>query len=254
MGETKNINDAYFNWLSLDSTLEEFSEEVSSVIERENNDWILSKIDTELRSNMNLMREIAGSTSKEDLEEAKVIIEMITKKLGILRNMIDTYLDNTNLAEEMEKTPGEEVKVVFAKNRSGKIIAERQFEDIKKYGDDKYEDTMSLLDKLYDGDTDFSSEKQKSLTSNARLKGIYELKDYQVRLIYMRESIYTVVIGACVKKDDNDIRYREGVENMKKQSEKYRQAIRAGILDMEEELAIADQFREELTSGLRRGK
>ena len=69
----------------------------------------------------------------------------------------------------------------------------------------------------------------------------------------MREGEYTVVIGAVVKKDDNDKRYRSSLENMKKKSELYRRAVREGLLDMDDELARAQEFRDSLTDGVRVG-
>ena len=70
----------------------------------------------------------------------------------------------------------------------------------------------------------------------------------------MRESTYTVVIGALVKKDDNDKKYRSSLESMKKKSEKYRQSIRNNIMDIEEELKAAEEFRVSITEGFIRGK
>ena len=41
---------------------------------------------------------------------------------------------------------------------------------------------------------------------------------------------------------------------MTKKSERYRQAIREGRLDMEAELAIAQEFRDSISDGVRRGR
>lgn len=249
----RNINSDYFTWLAIDSTFDEFREEISSVIERENNEWILNKADAELREHMVMLRELASSSSLQEQDEVRLIVDSISYKLGILRGMIDEYQDNENIAFELERE-SDNPKVVFAKNKAGNVIVSKHLKEIEDYGDDKYGATMSLLERLVGGDTDFNAEKQKPLTSSNKLKGVYELKDFQVRLFYMREDEYVVVIGACVKKDDNDIRYREGIENMKKQSEKYRQAIRSGKMDMEKEMAVAQEYLEQLFQGKKRGK
>jgi len=244
----KDVNAELFYWLALDSTIEEFTEEIASIIERENNEWLLAKVDAELRTNSEVLKDLLATDNQEEIEELNEQIALVSMKLGVLRSFIDNYNDNKNLALELEEEPGD-VKVVFAKNLTGRVMALKQFEDIKSYGDDKYDDLLVLVDKLLNGDTDFNQEKQKQLKSSDKLKGIYELKGYQIRLIYMRECDYTVIIGACVKKDDNDLRYRSSLENMKKKSERYRRAIQDGKLDMEEEVRIASELIESLRVG-----
>lgn len=246
------MTEEYFTWLALDATDEEYEKEISSVIERPRNDWIIAQIDKGLRENMEIMKELTTSGDEEDAEIAREQAAQISVRLGLLRAMVDAYRDNANLAQELEDSPGE-VKVVYARNTYNNVMCRKDFEDIKSYGDDKFDSLMGLLDRLYAGDTDFNSEKQRPLSSSAKLKGIYELKDYQIRLIYMREGEYTVVIGAVVKKDDNDKRYRSSLENMKKKSELYRRAVREGLLDMDDELARAQEFRDSLTDGVRVG-
>ena len=209
------MTEEYYTWLALDATDEEFEKEISSVIERPRNEWIVAQIDKGLRENMEVMKELTTSGDEEDAEIAREIAAQISVRLGLLRAMIDSYRDNANLAQELEDDPGE-VKVVFARNTYDNIMCRKDFEDIESYGDDNFDSLMGFLYRLYAGDTDFNSEKQRPLSSSAKLKGIYELKDYQIRLIYMREGEYTVVIGAVVKKDDNDKRYRSSLENMKK--------------------------------------
>lgn len=246
------MNEEYFSWLALDATNEEFEEEVSSIIEREENNWIVGLVDRKLREHVELLKELYDSDNLEDQKTLLNAVSNISVKLGILRAMMDSYEDNNNLATELEEDPGD-VKIIFAKNINGNMMAAKHFEDIKKYGDDKYEALMGLLGRLAAGDTDFNTEKQRPLISSKALKGIYELKDFQIRLIYMRENEYTVVIGALVKKDDNALKIRSSLENMKKQSEKYRQAIRNGKLDMDKELKESGEFMESLSVGVKKG-
>ena len=247
------MTDEYFSWLAIDATNEEFSEEVASVIEREQNDWIFSQIDLKLRENADILKELIASANKEDLEELRTQITGISIKLGTLRTMIEAYENNLKLGSQLEQNPSE-VTVVYAKNPYGNIMCSKDFSVIQDYGDEKYDLLISLLNKLYNGDTNFNTEKQRPLTSSDKLKGIYELKEFKVRLIYMREGEYTVVLGALVKKDDNDKKYRSTLENMKKKSESYRRAIRDGKLDIEEELKIAEEFRGKVAADVKKGK
>lgn len=247
------MGEEYFSWLALDATNEEFENEVNSVVERDNNTWVLDQVDRNLRDLMDVLKNMINEASAEEVEDLLRDVSQISIKLGILRSLMDAYQDNLNMSEELEKDPGE-VKVVYAKNFFGNVMCINDFSVIKNYVDEKYELLMSLLDKLYNGDTNFNTEKQRPLTSSNKLKGIYELKEFKIRLIYMREGEYTVVLGALVKKDDNDKKYRSTLENMKKQSERYRQAIRSGKTDMDLELALAQEIRESFSQGVRRGK
>ena len=250
--DESGLSSAYFSYLAIDANDEEFTEEVRSVVERDNNDWIINKIDAELRENLEIMHELANDEMADDRENAKKTAEGISRKMGIFRYLVDTYLDNYNLGEELEQEPGK-AKVVFARNKSGNVMFQKSLDEIKKFSDDKYSSALALVERIANGDTDFNSEKQRPLTSSNKLKGTYEMKDYQVRVFYMREKEYTVVIGACVKKDDNDIRYRDGLANLKKQSEPYRNAIRDGKLDMKKELESAQEYMASLQETLGRG-
>jgi len=247
------MSDEYFSWLALDATNEEFETEVSGVVERESNDWILDQTDRKLRELMELLKEMINDAPEEDVGSLLEDVNKISFKLGILRSLIDAYQDNLNLASELEENPGE-VKIVYARNVYNNVMCLKDFSDIQSYGDEKYDLLMKLLEKLYAGDTNFNTEKQKPIISNSKLKGLYELKEFKIRLIYMREGEYTVILGALVKKVDNDKKYTSTLENMKKQSEQYRQAIRSGKLDMEQELASAQEIKESFSQGVRRGK
>ena len=250
--DEKTINDVYFSYLALDISEEQFVQEVTSIIERSNNEWIIGKLDAELRENMEIMKQLSTDDAVGDKDNAKKTVQMISRKLGILRQMIDSYNDSMNLGEELEKIPGT-VKLVFARNSAGNTMIEKSLSEIEKYGDEKYGNTLALIERVANGDTDFNCEKQRHLTSSAKLKGIYEMKGFQIRLIYMRELDYVVIIGAYVKKDDNSLRYKDSLVNMKKQSEGYRREIRNGELDMEEELKIASEYYEKLMAAKGKG-
>ena len=101
------MTEEYYTWLALDATDEEFEKEISSVIERPRNEWIVAQIDKGLRENMAVMKELTTSGDEEDAEIAREIAAQISVRLGLLRAMIDSYRDNANLAQELEDDPGE---------------------------------------------------------------------------------------------------------------------------------------------------
>lgn len=242
-----NNNDDYFLWLALDSDLDEFEKEISPLIERDKNEWIVSKVEEVLLNN----REVLKDVLEGDLDNPEYIL--INEKINLLKNKIEYYNKKTQEDLSLEMM-SEEAKVLFARNILGNILIDRQLEDIKKLKDEKYESAINLIERLYNGDTNFNMEKQKGLTNNLQVKGIYELKDYQLRLFYMRESGYVVVIGLTVKKDDNGLKYRDFIVNMKKKSELYRLGIRNGTLNVQEELREGSNYFRDLLATIGRGK
>ena len=242
-----NNNDDYFLWLALDSDLDEFEKEISPLIERDKNEWIVSKVEEVLLNN----REVLKDVLEGDLDNPEYIL--INEKINLLKNKIEYYNKKTQEDLSLEMM-SEEAKVLFARNILGNILIDRQLEDIKKLKDEKYESAINLIERLYNGDTNFNMEKQKGLTNNLQVKDIYELKDYQLRLFYMRESGYVVVIGLTVKKDDNGLKYRDFIVNMKKKSELYRLGIRNGTLNVQEELREGSNYFRDLLATIGRGK
>ena len=238
---------SYFDWLALDASFEEFENEIKPLFERDNNEWILSEIEQAIARNIEVLMELLG----DNLDNSD--LHIMNKKLTLLKNTIEYYNNKSIEDNSLEIAPGD-VKLLLARSSLGNVMVEKQIEDIEKLKDERYASLVSLVEKLANGDTNFNSEKQKGLTNNESIRGIYELKDYQVRLIYMRESGYTVVIGAGIKKDDNSLKYRESLANMKRKSEDYRRKIRNGTLNFEEELQYGSKYRQELLNSVGRGK
>ena len=242
-----NNSEEYFNWLTLDSELEDFEKEINPLMERDNNEWILSKIEKVLLDN----REVLKDVLEGDLENPDYIL--INEKIALLKSKIEYYNKKTQEDLSLEMMP-KETNILFARNTLGNVLIERQLEDIRKLKDEKYETAISLLERLYNGDTNFNAEKQKGLTNNEQVKGIYELKGYQTRLFYMREAGYIVVIGITIKKDDNGLKFRDFVVNMKKKSEEYRLKIRNGSLNIQEELQNGSNYFSNLLATVERGR
>lgn len=236
----------YFSWLVFDSSEEEFKREIYPLFQRNQNEWILSKIENELKEGLKLYKEMTDENSNSELAN-------ISRKLSLFYKMKKQHEDKELYDSNLEKDPGK-VKILFARNAFGNVMVESHIEDIKKLNDDKYGDLIELLKKLEAGGTTFNNEKQKMLSNNRNLKGIYELKGFQVRLIYMREKDYTIVIGAHVKKSDNDTKYQNALLNMRNKSEVYRNKVREGTLDFEEELEYSKQYLEQLVSSVGKGK
>ena len=240
----------YFNWLILDCLIEDFEKEVSPIFERYENEWILSKIENGLRDNI---LTIEALLKREEDIELKETLDLMNKKLFILLKMEEDKRIRDEKQDSLEKNPGN-VKLLFARNAFGNVIFESHAADIKKYNDSKYSDLIELLKKLDCGETTFNIEKQRQLSNNRNLKGIFELKGFQVRLIYMREKDYTIVIGATIKKEDNSLHYQDTLLNMKMKSDNYRMMVRNGTIDIDKELAYSKDYFNKLISSVEMGK
>ncbi len=240
----------YFFWLALDSTIREFENEISPLFERNENEWILSRIESILKDNISAMKDLLNESDDIDLRKS---LELIDQKIDLFYKIKNMFLEKEKIDGNMEMHP-EPVKLLFARNELGKIMIEGHIEDIKSFNDDKYKDLIELLIRLESGKTTFNVEKQKMLSNNRNYKGIYELKGFQVRLIYMREKDYTVVIGALIKKDDKSTLYKDALLNMKNKSEIYRKMIRNGTLDFDKELEYSRDYFNRLVDSVKMGK
>ena len=243
-------NKAYFNWLTIEASLSKFEEEIFPLFGRSQNEWIFSKIENSLIENLKVMRELSKEDKSNELLEE---INLISDKISLLSRMKTDQYEKEKRDSVLESNPGN-VKLLFARNTLGNVIIDGHLADIKKDNDGKYPELIELIKKLESGQTSFNMEKQKMLTNNRNLKGIYELKGFGVRLIYMREKDYTIVIGACVKKTFNDLKYQDTLLNMRNKSEHYRNMVRNGTLDFEKELNYSRKYFDELVGSIERGK
>ncbi len=246
MNEEINYTKEYFNYLVLDSSMQEYESEISPLFERTGTAWIISHIENLLRENINTIKQLLSEMDDDELREK---LNSVSEKMFLLSRMKDNAARKDAMDDYMEANPGS-VNLLFAKSEYGNNMIEGNIEDIKKYNDGKYGDLIELLKRLDAGETSFNVEKQKMLSNNKNLKGIYELKAFQVRLIYMREKEYTVVIGAVIKKDDNGLYYQSSLLNMKSKSEYYRNMIRNGTLDFQKELEYSREYFNTLVSSV----
>ncbi len=238
--EEKGIVKEYFSYLAFDASEEEFSYEVKSIAERENNEWLVNRIESELKEKMTFLEDLAKDNPNAN--EIEKSIEQLSTKMGILHFYLDRQLDNFKVSESLEKEKGS-VKLVFARNNAGNIMFLRNLGDIKKYSEDKYALAISFLDNYIEGSIN---------SKRLSIRGMYEISGFNVHIIYMREGEYVVIVGASINSDDNDIKYLDSVINMRRQSEDYRLDLRNGVLDLEEELEKAKEYCKTLNGTLER--
>lgn len=236
----------FIKWLVEDSTLEEFKKEMKALLKREYCDEsvgiIKDSIFNEI-SEMDGLLEFSRDESDYNLYfEAK---QKLLKKITLLSNLLKEY-ENQNLYEATLEEFGAS-GVLFARNNYGNIMIENELKKIKNSSEkDIYFDIIELLKKLVQGYSEFNQTKQRMLID--QLKGVYELKDFQIRLLYRYVGSYRIIIGLYIKKTNADSKYRQYVSNAKYQSQGFCDRIENQEIDIDKLIAESTEFYEGLLS------
>lgn len=140
-----------------------------------------------------------STLKKEELLEIKKEILLIKKRKELL---IKAY--NRTIKESKEDEI--ENQLLFLETDSGNIQA---IEEIKSIDSSFYERIVELLKSIKDG----TFKNVKRLVENDKVKGIPEVKGYQVRVVFERiSSNQYVIISIFTKKSDSDRAYRQNLE------------------------------------------
>ena len=139
---------------------------------------------------------------KEEYEAAREEIKNIYARRRLL---IDAFYQKDDEDEDQE-TENIENQLLFLKTDAGNIQAIEEINGIDK---SFYERIASLLNSIKDG----TFKDVKRLTENDKVKGIPEVRAYQVRVVFERISPNQyVIISIFTKKTDSDKAYRQNLE------------------------------------------
>lgn len=244
--ENKN-NDSteqYLTWLVSLVNNEEFSMEIMSIINRENNTDTLKLMTKRLIEESNVIDDLMKeASSNEEIDGLIIDKNNVKEKMKIIKNIINSYNERVQ-HEKMLETFGC-AGVLFATNDYGNVIVKNHLKQIKaNCTKEVYQSFISLIEKLVNGYSEFNQEKQKPLSNNGELKELYALKDYQSRIIYRYVGDYRVIIGATIKKDDFAEKYRKFYINCKKQSNNFINSLSNNLSNEEELQDLIDKSRE----------
>lgn len=149
--------------------------------------------------------------------------------------------------------------MIFAKTTFGNTYLERDLRDIPL---EYYDKVLSTLDTLESSDIGSNVEKARQLVNNKKLFGLYEIKEFKVRLIYRvlsGDMIY--VMQTRMKKDNNSsMDQNELISRSKNTNDEYMELKNRVQNPKDRELLIMEheQIRQEimqkLTNGKREGK
>lgn len=220
-----NAEEQYLKWVNTISKKEELEKEIEAIIDRENSDDTINKIIDSLLEEITIIDEIIPEANKEELEILEEDKKQITEKILVIKNCLTDYKNKCEKEKEFEKFGVS--SVLFATNAYGNIMIKNDLKKIKKNCEKKvYLSFIELISQLIDDIKLFISTKQKPIQSDSdQIKGLYEMKDYQARVIYRYAGDSIVIVGATLKKENIDSKYRKFCINAKEQSNKYVEAI-----------------------------
>ena len=173
-------------------------------------DDIVLGINVLLMKDINEIREFiesnSGSFSSKDLKEFRSEIISISERINILKGIKEVLLENVSLNEEKVNLN----RIVFLETSSGNVYAMDDL-DNNSVPTDYYEGFLELIKSIEDNT--FKNFKFIDGNNN-ELGSISEVKGFKRRIIFDRvgTDIY-VIIGAFIKKSDNDKRYRNFLSN-----------------------------------------
>lgn len=137
--------------------------------------------------------------SLEDMNAFKEELDLELKKIELINKALEPVKEN-----EESKTP-QKNKLIFVPTAGGDI---RILDEIDSIPYEYYDRFLGLFQSIKDG----TFKNVQRFTGNNELNGLCEVKDFKVRVIFVRLTKDTyAVISAFVKKSDNDKAYRAAV-------------------------------------------
>ena len=244
---------AYFNYLSESSVdMQEFIDEFPKM-EYANflnlTAGILSDIDIEIKKYTD------GLTveEQEELNDFSEYLLLLEKKRYTL-NKRKEYMD---IIQEQEANLEETYRnIIFATTPSGNVCLEQDLKDIDLENYDKF---LEALTRLRNNDRNFSSEKQKPMVGKNVCRGLYEIKAFQFRLIYMivnKDTVLAIMAEDKIKDTSSKKKTRQPAQRKElvESQVKYYQELLKNEDEKEKIIAQNDAIYDELVDILSKGR
>lgn len=249
----KIYDKAYFNYLVEPSTDIEFFKNKFPKMEYS---IFLEFVDSILN---NIEREIANykfGLSEEEIEELKDFPEfrLLQEKKRYTLNQKREYANK--MQEQSNSFTISYRNIIFATMPSGNICLEQ---DLKNIDEENYEKFKEALIRLRNNDQDFNTEKQKPMSGKGVCNGLYEIKGFQFRLIYMiidSETVLAIMAEDKIKETSSKRKTRQPAQRKMlviNQVKKYQELLQ----DEEKKqqiIALNDVIYEKLIAKLSKGR
>lgn len=168
------------------------------------------------------MAELLAYSQTEEVDKDE-LLEML-KEYQSKREELERKLErDLKIESELKEIIFEQTqRIIFAQNESGKSIIIKDLENILKNGEKELKESFrKLFQRLQSKEVGYNEVKNRAITNNNKLKGLFEVKEYQARIYYQYVNNYIVIIGANQKKSDNDKIDHLRMINAKKQTSKF---------------------------------
>lgn len=200
---------------------------------------ILNRLKLESLRTLKEIKDLLGEEglTTEDISVFQSEYSLELKKIELI---------NKALAPQKEEELGEEKtenKLIFVPTQGGDI---RILEEIDSMPSEYYERFLGLFQSIKDG----TFKNAQRFTGNNELAGLCEVKDFKVRVIFVRLNRDSyAVISSFIKKSDNDKAYRASVVRKYSEFLNMESSLRAN-LDNEEFMALQATYEQELFNKL----
>ena len=177
-------------------------QEVLPVRKNYNYKKILLRIIAEVNREIKEIHEVIlsdSSFSESELCDFKDDIRILQKRINCLKKELSMKNDITE-EEEIKN------KIIFVPTSSGNL---RVLDEISNIPEEYYEGFLGLFKSIQDG----TFKNIRRFVNNETLKGALEVKDFKIRVVFVRLARDTyAVLTAFTKKNDNDNGYRKPIE------------------------------------------
>lgn len=210
---------------------------------------LISKLVTECKEFQSLGNDL------DVLEE----VELLKKKIDICKNRVELVKKQVSEDSLESQAACSKRHLIFAKTTFGSTFLQKDLKDIPK---EYYDKVLATLETLESGDFNSNTEKVRQLTNNKKLFGLYEIKEFKIRLVYrVLDGDMVYVMQTRMKKDDNSSldqkdlinRNRNTNDEFKMLQERVQNPHERDLLIMEHE-NIRNEIFDELEAGKRDGK
>lgn len=132
----------------------------------------------------------------EEVDSLKKKIELCQKRVASVTKQLKD--------ESIESQASQSKRhLIFAKTTFGSTFLQRDLKDIPREYYDKVQATLATLEY---GDLGTNTEKVRQLSNNKKLFGLYEIKEFKIRLVYrVLSGDIVYVMQTRMKKDNNSM-------------------------------------------------